>query len=341
MTVNYSDIQAARQRIQTVVSNTPIVSSQRLNAWLSEHLPANQRHTILFKAECLQKTGAFKLRGASNFVSTLIEQKRKPNQIVANSSGNHAQAVAYTAANNGIPASIFAAQNISPIKAAATRSYGAELHLFKTRPEADKAVQQASENQGTVWIPPFNHPYIIAGQGTAVDEAFDDIENIDAVFAPCGGGGLVSGSLITARARSSITQVFGVEPLAANDAAESLRVGKIQSLTGPAKTLADGAATPSVGEFTFPWLQQLDGFYEVDENAICYWTQWLHHLLKLHIEPTCCMTMQAVAQYLAKQASAQTVLVVLSGGNISVSSMQTVYDTDHLLTEPHIEIFKQ
>lgn len=340
MNITYSDIKAARSRIQTMVENTPLVSSQRLNSWLSEALPAGQQHSIVFKAECLQTTGAFKLRGASNVISQLIEQGQKPQRIVANSSGNHAQAVAYSAAKHGIPATIFAAQNISPIKAAATRSYGAELQLFATRPEADDAVQAASEAQGTVWIPPFNHPYVIAGQGTAVDEALDILDQLDAVFAPCGGGGLVSGSLITTRARSSTAQVFGVEPLAANDAAESLRTGTIQSLKGPAKTLADGAATPSVGEHTFPWLQQLDGFYEVDEDAICYWTQWLHHLLKLHIEPTCCMTMQAVAQYLATQQSPKTVLVVLSGGNISVSSMQTLYSTDHLSNQPHIELFK-
>ena len=336
----FNDIVEARQRIAATVVNTPIVHSRLLNQWLSGRLEGSQQHQILFKAECLQKTGAFKLRGAANFIAKLAEAGALPDRFVANSSGNHAQAVAYASAMFSVPATIFSANTISSIKAAATRSYGAELKVYDTRPEADAAVEKASKQQGSVWIPPFNHPDIMAGQGTAAAEAIEEIGHVDAVFAPCGGGGLVSGSLVATRELLPLAEVIGVEPLAANDAAESLRTGQIQSLTSTPKTLADGAATPSVGEHTFPFLKQLDGFYEVNEQQICYWTQWLHHLLKLHIEPTCCMTMQAVAEWLAVQKSPKQVLVILSGGNISQSAMQTLWENDHLQHTPHIELFE-
>ncbi|MDM7861463.1 serine/threonine dehydratase [Alteromonas sp. ASW11-36] len=334
--MDFSDIKAAHTRIKPMIKRTPIVSSKRLNQWLSGNLAAGNQHEVFFKAECLQTTGAFKLRGASNFIAKLLESGENPRQFVANSSGNHAQAVAYAARKFGVPATIYAADTISPIKAAATQSYGAELKTFAKRTLADAAVAEASQADGVVWIPPFNHPDIIAGQGTAALEAIEELESVDAVFAPCGGGGLVSGSLVTTRALAPKAQVIGAEPLAANDAAESLRQGTIQYLTDTPKTLADGAATPSVGEHTFPFLQQLDGFYEVSEQQICYWTQWLHHLLKLHIEPTCCMTMSAVAQWLSNQTRPQRVLVILSGGNISSQSMQTIHATDYLAQPPSL-----
>jgi threonine dehydratase len=291
--------------------------------------------------ECLQTTGAFKLRGASNFIAKLIENDKKPKRIVANSSGNHAQAVAYAAKQFNIPVTIFSTKNISTVKAAATRYYGASLKLFDTRPEADKAVKVASQEEGSVWIPPFNHPDIIAGQGTAAYEALQEIKNPDAIFAPCGGGGLVSGTLISARALSEHTKVIGVEPLQANDAAQSLRKGHIVSLTQTPATLADGAATPSVGEHTFRFLQELDDFVEVNEHDIAYWTQWLQHLLKMHIEPTCAMPMQAVFEYLKAYKESgndakQTVVVIISGGNISAQSMQKVWSHDHLDKVPQL-----
>ena len=335
----FSDIVEAQQRIEKYVINTPIFTSTLLNKGLSERLDNDTQHQLYFKAECLQKTGAFKLRGAANFIAKLAENDQLPNHFVANSSGNHAQAVAYASQLFNVPATIYSANTISPIKAAATRSYGADLHVFSNRPEADEAVKAASLRDSHIWIPPFNHPDIIAGQGTVAAEAIEELGDIDAVFAPCGGGGLVSGSLVATRALLPNAKVFGAEPLAANDAAESLRSGTIQSLTSPPKTLADGAATPSVGEHTFPFLQQLDGFYEVSEQQICYWTQWLHHLLKLHIEPTCCMTMQAVAEWLATQNRPQRVLIILSGGNISQSSMQQIWEIDHLQHQPQIHLF--
>lgn len=330
--VTFNDIKTAQKLIAPYVKHTPIVQSSLLNQCLG--------HEIFFKAECLQTTGAFKLRGATHFLSQLKEQKALPKQIVANSSGNHAQAVAYAGARFNIPVTIYSAANISAIKAAATVAYGAKLQRFTTRVEADAAVQSVSEYPDTVWIPPFNHPYIIAGQGTASLEALEQVDNIDMIATPCGGGGLLSGTLISAKALNKDIQVIGAEPLNANDAAQSLRAGKIIPLKHAPNTLADGAATPSVGEHTFEILKSVDDFYEVSEDDIIYWTQWLQHLLKLHIEPTCAMTMQAVVNWLSKQSHKKRVMVVISGGNISQASMHKIWQTDTLSTLPTLALAK-
>jgi len=326
----FFDVQSAQQRIAGKVDTTPIVTSNLLNDWLG--------HTVLFKAECLQKTGAFKLRGATNFIQRALAEERLPDYIVANSSGNHAQAVAYAGAQAGRDVTIFSTENISAVKAQGTIEYGADLRLFPTRLEADDAVKVAASEDNVIWIPPFNHADIISGQGTATLEALQQCRAQDitpnAVFAPCGGGGLVSGALLATRELVPKAQVIGVEPQNANDASISLQQGAIHTLTTPPDTLADGAATPAIGDLTFALLQELDGFYEASETHIAYWTQWLHHLLKLHIEPTCCMTMAGVVGWLAEQTSPQTVLVMLSGGNISAQSMQKIYAVDYLTQTP-------
>jgi len=318
-----------------MVQRTPIVQSTLLNTWLG--------HDIYFKVECLQTTGAFKLRGASNFIAKLAQNNSLPKHIVANSSGNHAQAVAYAAKHFNIPVTIYCTKSISTVKAAATAYYGATLAQFDDRPSADKAVELASKQPGVVWIPPFNHPDIIAGQGTAALEALQQTSDIDAIFVPCGGGGLAAGTLIAAKHVRPNAKVVGVEPLMANDAARSLRAGHIITLDKAPITLADGAATPSVGEHTFKYLKQLDAFYEVDEQQIAYWTQWLQHLLKLHIEPTCAMVMQGVKEYLQnlpKHLSIgnkrQQILVIISGGNISAQSMVAIWQQDHLKYPPSL-----
>jgi threonine dehydratase len=330
--ISIADIEAAQARISTIVKQTPIFESRLLNHWLG--------HQVYFKAECLQRTGAFKLRGATNVLAKLHEQNALPERVVANSSGNHAQAVAFAGAQFGIPVTIYCAEGISPIKAAATEFYGAQLHRYPTREAADVAVEEASKEAGTLWIPPFNHPDIIAGQGTVTLEALQQLEERsvepNAVFAPCGGGGLLSGAIIATRARLPNAEIVGAEPLNANDASRSLQSGKIERLEGKPDTLADGAATPSIGEHTFEVLKLVDDFYEVEETQIAYWTQWLHHLLKLHIEPTCAMTMAAVVAWLADKPANQKVLVLLSGGNISQASMLKIWQTDYLTQPPII-----
>ncbi|MEE4244720.1 MAG: serine/threonine dehydratase [Kangiellaceae bacterium] len=327
--MNFQQIENAHNRINRFIHRTPIVQSHLLNQWLG--------HTIYFKAECLQKIGAFKARGGLNAVAHLVEQGKTPNRIVANSSGNHAQAVAWAAQQFDIPATIYMPSNVSKIKAQATASYGAEVVILDSRAEVDAAVEQASLQEGVLWIPPYNHEDVIAGQGTAVREALEDLSDVDAIFAPCGGGGLVSGSFIAARHMSPNSKVIGVEPLNANDAAESRRAGKIVPLSSPPNTIADGVRTPSVGDLTFPFIQQLDEFYEIEEEKIFYWTQWLTHLLKLNIEPTCAMPMEAVVRWLKNQTSPQNVLVVISGGNIDQPTHHRLWQDNYLDKLPTLD----
>lgn len=317
---------AAHRRIGPHITRTPLVTSSLLNQWLG--------HRIHFKAECLQKVGAFKARGACNAIAWQIENGSNPRRIVANSSGNHAQAIAWAARLFGIPATVYMPANVSGVKARATASYGAEVVLCEDRHEADARVADAAAEDGVVWIPPYNDQQVILGQGTAVYEALSDLGDVDAVFAPCGGGGLLSGSLIAARGLCPWARVIGAEPLNANDAAESLRTGSIQRLTRPPDTLADGAMTLAVGDITFGYLKQLDGFYEIEEEAIAYWCQWLNHLLKVRVEPTSALGMAAASRWLAAQDGPKTVLVVLSGGNIDQTTAQALWRRDHLTSRP-------
>lgn len=317
--ISLNDIEKACGRIEGQVKRTPVLSSQLLNKWLGGH-------EVFFKAECLQKIGAFKARGGCNTISWLIETGQKPKRIVANSSGNHAQAIAWAASRYHIPATIYMPDYSSKVKIEATKSYGAEVVLCSTRDLADAKVKKASKEEGTYWIPPFNHEQVIAGQGTAMYEALQEVPKIDAVFAPCGGGGgLVSGTLVATKGLSPKSKVFGIEPLNANDAAESLRKNSIQRLASKPKTLADGVMTMAVGDITFEHLKHLDGMYEITEDRIIYWTQWLTHLLKLHLEPTSAMTMEGVFQWLKTQKSKKRVMMVLTGGNIDNATQQAIW----------------
>jgi len=317
-----ADIEKAKERIHKQINQTPIVTSTLLNKWLG--------HEIFFKAECLQKIGAFKSRGACNAIGWLMDNNKKPKHIIANSSGNHAQAVAWAAIKYGIQSTIYMPSYSSKIKIQATEAYGAKVDLSETRAIADEKVKQASKEKDTYWIPPFNHEQVIAGQGTAVYEAINEIGHIDAVFAPCGGGGLLSGSLIASHALSPKAKVIGAEPLNANDAAQSIRMGSIQRLQTAPNTLSDGAMTLAVGDITFEYLKKLDGIYEIDEPSIIYWTQWLTHLLKLQVEPTSAMSMEAVSKWLAGQKAEKKVLVVLSGGNIDQETISKIWETNCL-----------
>jgi len=266
----------------------------------------------------------------------LAETGQMPKHIVANSSGNHAQAVAYAAQQFNVRATIFMPEYSSLVKIQATKGYGAKVVLSKTRDITDQLVKEAAKEAGTYWTPPFNHDQVICGQGTAALEALTELEDIDAVFTPCGGGGLTSGSLIATKGLSTKTQMFGVEPLNANDAAESLRRGSIQRLSGIPNTMADGAMTMAVGDITFEYLKQLDGFFEVEEERIVYWTQWLTHLLKCRLEPTCALPMEAIYQWLKTKRTKQRVLMIVSGGNVDQPTTQKIWEKDYLTEFPFI-----
>jgi len=330
--IDINDIKAAHKRIKPYINETPVLSSSLLNQWLG--------HEIYFKAETLQKIGAFKARGGCNAVQVLKEKHCHIKRVVANSSGNHAQAVAWAAREFSVPATIYMPSFASKVKAQATRSYGAEVVLLDTRQEVDAAVETAAQEKGVFCISPFNDYSVIAGQGTATLEALQQIDPpVDAVFTPCGGGGLISGSLVATRYLQPYAEVIAVEPKAADDAMRSYQSGQIQRLDNTPKTLADGAMTLSIGEKTFEHIRHLDDFYTVEETPIIYWTQWLQHLLKLHVESTCAMTMDGVCQWLRKQDQPKRVMVVLSGGNIDTLMMQNLWQNDYLNQQPSTELF--
>lgn len=316
------DIEEAKRRISAFTKNTPVFFSSLLNKMLG--------HEIFFKGECMQKVGAFKARGACNTLAWLMENNVNPKHIVTNSSGNHAQAVAWAASQFGVSSTIFMPENTSKIKIQATSAYGAEIVFCKTRDETDKRVEEASHEKGVYWVPPFNHEQVISGQGTAAFEAIREIGEVDAVFAPCGGGGLLSGTLISSRALSPKAQVFGGEPLNGNDAAQSLRMKSIYKLTSSPDTIADGARTLSVGTITYEYLKQLDGLFEIEEQDIIYWAQWLPHLLKVQIEPTSALAMGAAVKWMKGQKNKKRILVILSGGNIDRSTFLKIWEKDYL-----------
>lgn len=313
---------------------TPTFESLALNRMLNGN-------RIFFKCENLQRIGAFKSRGGLNAVRSILERGEQPNRIVAYSSGNHAQAVAWACQQSSIPCTIFMPSNVSALKLQATKAYGADVVLANTRPEAEEMASEAVK-QGALVIPPFDHDDVICGQGTACLEALQDLHtmgiSVDSIIAPVGGGGLISGTYLAAQGFTgsdikSPPLVYGAEPLLGNDAAESYRKGVVQTLSSQPNTMADGAMTLAVSERTFQYVQKLAGIYEISEEEIRYWTQWLSHLLKLTIEPTSAMPASAAVSWLKEQSpDKKTVLCIISGGNIALDMRQRVWNSD-LLTE--------
>ena len=314
-------IAEASLRLAPYITRTPLMQSALLNSLLG--------HKVVFKVESLQKTGAFKLRGALNTLLTLKEQGKLPEQVVAFSSGNHAQAVARGCAQLGVKATIFLPGFVSSIKQQATRSYGATVVNTADRKEAEARTAEAAE-KGALVIPPFDHDMVIIGQGTACYEALQDGAQPDAVFAPCGGGGLVSGTYLATKLLRPQAKVFAGEPLQANDAARSYREGRIIGFDTSPPTIADGVRTPAVSARTFQYLRQLDGFYEPSEEDIIAWTQRITHLLKVSCEPTSAVAMAAAVAWLKGQAPGKEVLVILSGGNIAPETYRTIWEKDYL-----------
>jgi threonine dehydratase len=329
-------VQQAQTRIVPYIHRTPVLSSSLLNTWLSEALPENQKHQIFFKVEGLQKIGAFKVRGALNALLSLQEQGSLPAHVVAFSSGNHAQAVAYAAKTLGVKATILIPKGSSAVKIQATKAYGAEVIVAETRNDAEARVADF-EAKGAVFIHPYDNDAIIAGQGTSCLEALQDGVLPNAIFASCGGGGWLSGTFLASRLLCPTAKVFAAEPLRGNDATQSYRTGRVVKLPAAPDTLADGARTLAISERTFHYLKQLDDFFEIEEQEMAYWTQWLIHLLKVAVEPTSAMSMAAAQRWLQKQNAPQKVLIMLSGGNIDARTYTKVFARDYLGDLPNLQ----
>jgi len=335
--LTYNDVVAAAKRIEGKLHQTPLMESALLNKMLG--------HRIMFKCENMQRTGAFKARGALNSVLSLLEKEEKPKHIVAYSSGNHAQAVAWACQEAKISCTIFMPNNVSKLKAQATAAYGAKVVLAESRFEAERLSKEAME-QGARLIPPFDYDAVICGQGTACLEALTELKtkhntHADAVFTPVGGGGLLSGTYLASRHPDfQHPKVFGAEPLAGNDAVQSLKAGKVVGFSEQPRTLADGAMTMSVSQRTFSYLQRVNKVYEVSEAQLVYWTQWITHLLKVTVEPTGVLGLAAAVTWLHTQLPGRTVVVVISGGNMSLQTRSQVWspERDHLSRLPSFEV---
>lgn len=323
------DVTSAAARIRGLVKATPTLRSSVLDAMLGGH----QLH---FKAECFQTVGAFKARGAANTLAWLRSRGELPDSVVAYSSGNHAQAVAWAGRRFGVAARLFLPASISRVKLQATRSYGAEVVLCADRGEAEARAAEAVA-AGAALVPPYDHDQVIAGQGTAALELLDEVGRCDALFAPCGGGGLLSGTVLAAQGRYPDTLVGGGEPLSANDAARSLRAGQIFRWPVAPETIADGARTLSISPRTMAYLARLFALFEIPEDEIVFWTQWLTHLLKVQIEPTAALGMAAAFRWLAGQSSPRKVGVILSGGNMDAETAAAIWARSYLDQPPSFE----
>lgn len=317
------DVQAALTRLKGVLHRTPCVRSSLLDSWLG--------HEIWFKCENQQRVGAFKARGAYN---TLSQLNPRPARVVAVSSGNHSQAVAWAGRELDLPVELHMSEDASPIKRQATAAYGAQIHLHADRVAAEVAAMQAAQREGSVFVPPFDHDHIIAGQGTACLEALTQMPKPEAIFCSVGGGGWLSGTWLAAQSLEPAPAVYGAEPAAADDAARSVAAGHIIQLPETPDTLADGVRTRSLTPRTFAYVRQCAGILTVSETRIVYWTQWLTHLLKQAVEPSSALAMAACAAWLREQSSPQRVLVLLSGGNLDPSLQRRIWSEDHLQYPP-------
>ena len=325
MNLSPADIKKSYNRIQNHITKTPILTNQILNQKLGAE--------IYFKCENFQITGSFKLRGAINKILKYKEENGFfPQKIVAISSGNHAQAIAYLAKEFGVKALIYMDKNVSSYKIKIAKNYGAKVILTKTKKETGILAQKKIE-EGYLYIHPSNDDDIICGQGTACLEAIEQIGNdIDAVFAPCGGGGLIAGSYLACQNLISKPKIFATEPLLANDTSISFKTGKIYNFEKAPKTIADGARTLQPSLAAFSYIKKLDGVYEITESEIIRWTQIISSSLKIFVEPTSALALAGCYQFLqtTKPITKPTILIILSGGNMSQETAQLVWKKNYL-----------
>jgi threonine dehydratase len=310
MEVTYDDVARAHERIKPFVKRTPVLTSASIDA-----LTGAKVH---FKCENFQRMGAFKFRGAYNALSQLSdEQKRKG--VVAFSSGNHAQAVALAGKLLGIRATIVMPTDAPRVKLEATRGYGAEVVLYDASNEdRQKIAERLALERGLTVIPPFDHPHILAGQGTAAKELIEETGPLDILMVPCGGGGLLSGCSIAAKYLSPKCKVIGVEPAAGDDGLRAFRSGKLESIKLP-DTIADGARTTSLGKITFVLIQKhVDDFLTVTDEELLKWMFFLWERMKIVVEPTGALAASALLQGKI-DAKGKKVGVVISGGNVDLA----------------------
>jgi threonine dehydratase len=310
----FESVKAARERLRGHAHVTPVMTSRTLDRLVGAE--------VYLKCENFQRVGAFKFRGAFNAMSQLSDEQKKRG-VVTYSSGNHAQAVALVGSLLGMETTVVMPKDAPAGKRAATEEYGATVIDYDPRETTREQIAQTLQaERGCTMIPPFDHPDVIAGQGTAALELLEEVGHLDMILVPCGGGGLLSGSAIAARGMDPSCKVMGIEPELADDATRSFRTGRLHTVRNPA-TIADGTRTASLGKITFPLvLQYVAGMSTVSESAIVEAVRFLFHRMKLVVEPSGAL---GVAALLSRSVSpGGRVGIILSGGNIDASTLTAI-----------------
>ncbi len=307
----YEAVVAASERIKGYAHRTPVLRSRTIDTQLGA--------SLYFKCENFQRIGAFKFRGAFNAIASLSEAQQRAG-VIAFSSGNHAQGVALAASLLKVKATIVMPLDAPAAKLAATRGYGAHVVQYDRYTE-DRAAIAASlaQEHGYTLIPPYDHPNVIAGQGTAVKELMEETGPLDLLFVCLGGGGLLAGSALAARALAPDCQIYGVEPEAGNDGLQSLRAGHIVRIDMP-KTIADGAQTQFLGDHTFPIIQrEVADILTVTDAQLVQTMRFYAERMKMLVEPTGCLSL-AGACNVKELVRGKRVGIVISGGNVDLAN---------------------
>ena len=307
----FPDVRLAASRLAGVAHRTPVLRSATADAITGAQL--------FFKCENLQRMGAFKFRGAYNAIAALDDARRRAG-VLAFSSGNHAQAIALAARLLGVQATIVMPADAPAAKLSATRGYGGEVVTYDRFAEDREAIsQRLAAERGLTLIPPYDHAEVIAGQGTAAMELFEDAGALDALFVCLGGGGLLSGSLLAAAAMAPGCAVFGVEPEAGDDARQSLRAGRVVTIPVP-KTIADGAMTTHLGRITFPIIRaHVRDIFTVSDARLVEQMRFFAERMKIVVEPTGCLAAAAAFDEAAAWQG-KRMGVIVSGGNVDLAA---------------------
>lgn len=310
MTVTYDDVVAAHGRIAGAAHRTPVLTSTTANKLAGAEL--------YFKAENFQRMGAFKFRGAYNAIARLMPEQKDAG-VIAYSSGNHAQAIALAANLLGASSVIVMPEDAPEVKIRATKGYGAEVVLYDRYTESREEIgQRLAQERGMTLIPPFDHPDIIAGQGTAAKELFEDAGLMDILITPLGGGGLLAGCALAAKALNPDCVVIGVEPEAGNDGQRSFRTGELVTIPAP-RTIADGAQTLRLGDHTFAIIRELVSDIATATDAeLVEAMRFFAGRMKVVVEPTGCLAAAAVFTNKVDVAG-KRVGILLSGGNMDLA----------------------
>ena len=310
--LTYLDVAAAAEKLNGVAHHTPALTSHAVDG--------RSGATVFFKCENFQRMGAFKFRGAYYALSNLTpEQKRKG--VVAYSSGNHAQAVALAGKLLAVKAVIVMPDDAPAVKLDATRGYGAEVLVYnRDTQDREQLAHELADKRGLTVIPPFDHPHVIAGQGTVAKVLIEDVGKLDYLLVPCGGGGLISGCAIAAHHLSPGVRVVGVEPAAGDDVKRSFQTKILQTVHNP-DTIADGARTSSAGKITFPLiLQHVHDMLTVTDEELLRAMFYLWERMKIVVEPTGALAAAALLED-KLDARGKRIGVIISGGNVHLRSL--------------------